>query len=197
MLVAQWAMNALQFLGLIALFWYTWETRKSGQRAAKQFEMEWEPRHHFSICGLDPTSGTGSARGTSEHPVELIATVVNLGRPAFVVRGVAINPVGTIGTRTNVDPLPVASGQMQKFAVDPEPLLMCLALREGANASDPVTWEGKVRISLWFEANGENWESPQQYFLAKVLRNKVISLQQVTLTEFHHLKRVPISVTEP
>lgn len=197
MLIAQWVMNALQFLGLIALFWYTWETRKSGQRTAKQFELEWEPQHHFSIGGLDPTSGTGRLSGTSEYPVELTATVVNLGRPAFVVRGLTFAPIGTVSTRANIDPLPVATGQMQRFNIDPKPLLTCLHLREGANASDPLTWEGKVGISLWFEANGKNWKSPEQFFLVKIVHNKMISIQQITSTEFHYLERAPVAPTEP
>ena len=94
MLIAQWVMNALQFVGLIALFWYTWETRKIGLRTAEEYAREWEPQYHFSVCGLDPTSGTGRLRGSLDYPVEIIATAINLGRPALVIRGFLIHPEG-------------------------------------------------------------------------------------------------------
>jgi hypothetical protein len=196
MLIAQWVMNALQFLGLVALFWYTWETRKMGVRTAEEYAREWKLQYHFSLCGLDPTSGTGRLKGSSEYPVEVVATVINLGRPAFVARGVLIHPEGSVGTWTNIDPLPVASGQMQKFTIDPTPLLNSLSLRPKVDAGDPVTWKGKVTIAFWFEANGKTWKTPDQFLLVDIVRNKIVSLQQITPTEFHYLARAPLDAPE-
>jgi hypothetical protein len=189
MLVAQWVMNVLQFLTLVAVIWYTWETRRIGMRTARQYELEWKPQYHFSIRGLDPTSGTGRIKGSSEHPVELAATVVNLGRPALVVRGLLIRPEGAVGVNTNIEPVPVASGQAQKFQMELSALHDSLALCAKSKVLSAVTWSGKVSLAFWFEAGIKTWKSPEQFFLMDFREDKLVSVQQITPTEFHHLTR--------
>ena len=85
-LVAQWVMNVLQFLTLIAVIWYTRETYRSGLLLSRQYDREWKPQYHFSIRGLDPTTGTGELSASLHKPADLIVDVVNMGRPALVVR---------------------------------------------------------------------------------------------------------------
>ena len=62
MTLAQWILIVLQFLTLLIMFWYTWETHKAGVRLQTQQDREWAPQCHYSIDGLDPTTGTGEIR---------------------------------------------------------------------------------------------------------------------------------------
>src|SRR5712664_935507 len=43
-LLAQWVLNVLQFLTVLAVIWYTWETRRSGMLLAHQYDREWKPQ---------------------------------------------------------------------------------------------------------------------------------------------------------
>lgn len=191
MLIAQWVLNTLQLLTLLALIWYTWETRQIGMQAARQYEREWSPQYHFSISGLDPTTGTGRIAGNYLDPVNLTANVINLGRPAIVVRGIVFHPLDHVGTSAPIDPLPLASGQAQHFELSVKPLLMCLKISEQIPTSGQYSWKGKVTLALWCEANGGQYRSPEQLFEMEINDGRLTSVRQMTQLEFEQLSRMP------
>ncbi len=196
-LLAQWVLNVLQFLTLLAVVWYTWEARRGSIRVARQYELEWKPQYHFSISGLDPTSGTGQILGSSDYPVELFANVVNLGRPALLVRGVALAPAGSVAVLANVAPLAVPAGGVTQFPVPIKPILDSLCVCE-LIPTNPETqnWRGKITASLWFEAGSETLQSKKQFFEVEFAKGKLLSLRQMTFTEFAYLERAPIDSAE-
>jgi hypothetical protein len=48
-LLAQWILNVLQFLTLVAVLWYTWETHRGGMLALRHYEREWKPQYQLAI----------------------------------------------------------------------------------------------------------------------------------------------------
>lgn len=192
MLLAQWVLNVLQFLTLLAVIWYTWQARRSGILLEHQYDREWKPQYHFSIMGLDPTTGTGRVSGSTYDPVKLIANVINLGRSALVIRGFLFHPTGAVGTSVPVSPLPLATGQAQECGIPIEPLLVSLAVSEVIPANRSYVWRGKLSLALWFEANGETFKSREQYFEMEINTGNLTSVRQMTQVEFENLSRVPV-----
>ncbi len=191
MLTAQWVLNVFQLLTLIAVTWHTWETRKSGIRVSRQYEREWKPQLHFSIRGLDPTTGTGQVSGFAHKPVKLMAKLINLGRPALVVRGFLLGPLEGVKTSIPIDdPLALPTGEAGECKVPLEPLLNSLAISEQIPRDGSYSWRGKVSLALWFEANGESHRTHEQYFEMEIHTGSMISVRQITQVEFEHLSRV-------
>jgi len=190
-LMAQWVLNVLQFLTLIGVIWYSWETRKSGIRVSQQYEREWKPQLHFSLRGLDPTTGTGQLSGFAHKPVKLTVNIINLGRPALVIRGFLISPVEAVKTSIPIDdPLALATGKAGECKIPLEPLLNSLAISEQIPRSGSYSWRGKVSLALWFEANAESHMTHEQYFEMEIHTGTMISVRQITQVEFEHLTRV-------
>jgi hypothetical protein len=196
-LLAQWVLNVLQFLTLLAVVWYTWEARRGSMQAARHYELEWKPQCHFSVSGLDPTTGTGEILGSSDYPVEPFGNIVNLGRPALLVRGLTLAPVGGVAVLANVGPFPVPAGEAQQFRVPIKPILDSLCICKLIEMKpETQNWRGKITVSLWFEAGSETFRSKEQFFEVKFSKGKLLSLRQMTFTEFAYLERVPIDPAE-
>jgi hypothetical protein len=191
-LLAQWVLNVLQFLTLLAVVWYAWEARRGGVLLARQYEREWKPMYHFSIKGLDPTTCTGQVSGATYDPLKLIASVVNLGRSALVIRGFLIHPLGAVGTSVPIDPLPIPTGQAQECGIPTKPLLGSLLVSGLIPAKGSYMWRGKVSLALWFEASGETHKSGEQYFDMEINTGSLTSIRQITQVEFEYLSRVPL-----
>ena len=157
---------------------------------AHQYDREWKPQYHFSIKGLDPTTGTGQVSGSTYDPVKLITNVINLGRSALVIRGFLLHPLGAVGTSVSIDPLPVPTGQAQVCDIPIKALLSSLVVSGPIPVNRSYTWRGKVGLGLWFEANGEALESREQYFEMEINTGNLTSVRQITRVEFEKLNRV-------
>ena len=118
MLFAQWVLNILQFLTLLVVIWYAWETHKMGARTERQQEREWKPSYHFSINTCDPTTATGESRSTDGVPIPITTNVVNLGRAAILIRGFLLRaPGANFSSMNNCAPIPLASGAITHFDI--------------------------------------------------------------------------------
>jgi hypothetical protein len=192
MVIAQWVVNVLQFLTLLAVLWYTWETHQAGVLTRTQLEREWKPQCHFSIGDLDPTHGIGEMRFDVESGGHFRINVVNLGRPAILVRGLLLGLPNDGKTSQSCTLVAVASGEMKTFTVEPDSILTLLRAYEPAGVrvhSNGLDWKGKIEIALWFEAIGENYSSKSQYLEVEFKENKMVGLRQMTETEFKYLTR--------
>lgn len=183
--------EALLRLTLVAVIWYTWETHKSGIGISQQYEREWKPQLHFSLRGLDPTTGTGQLSGYPHKPVKLAVKIINLGRPALVIRGFLLSPTGAVKTSVPLgDPLALATAEAGECDLPLEPLLSSLAISGQIPPKGSYSWCGKVSLAIWFEANAESHRTHEQYFEMEIRTGTLISVRQITQVEFEHLTRV-------
>ena len=137
--------------------------------------------------GLDPTTGTGELRGSSDNQVELVGNVVNLGRPAILVRGVALRPDGGVGVLSTVEPIAIGSGQAGQFIINVEPLVLSLKLADVSTLNR--SWLGKVELALWFDSNETSHQTARQFLEMKIEWSRVVYARQMTAVESNDLQR--------
>ena len=153
------AVEMLQALTLVALVWYSTETRFARKEGTKFHRLERRIDFYFLIKRHEEPSKTDLIR-FSEQPkprqADAVATVANLGRMALLLEGIAIKGHNASEREYPLAPVALTSGASIEFIVAD---LIVRYLHEIGILAESVpperrAWTGELQIALRFYARG-------------------------------------------
>ena len=178
------AVEFLEALTLIALIWYSTETRLARKEEVKFHRLERRIDFYFLIKRHEEPSKTDMIR-FSEQPkprqADAVATVANVGKTALLLEGIAIQARDAPERQYPLVPVVLISGVSVEFIVAD---LVVRYLHETGTLTESMppdrrSWTGELRIALRFYSRGIMRISEYQRYAIGVTHDAVQTIHLI------------------